>query len=320
MKGTCPVLFAGAAILAMAACQESTPSSLPVDPEAVAAFAKSAERSPVAAAADQAVWDVMAATNAALEAAGAPYRAWQAEWYAGPGAGADELGRLVFFSDVGNKRLGVDFAPNDPRRAWDSNPGEITYLIDQSDLTTDVPAAEAEAAIDRAMATWTGVTCAALPLRKVADDGSDPDLVDYFLGFGAAGTPRADITHAGWTTAFPPPILGVTFTLIWIDGNGNPTDINHDGQVDAALREIYYDSAYPWAIDGNIDIESVALHESGHGLSQAHFGTAFGTYANGKIHFSPFAVMNAGYFGVSQVLQGSDIAGHCANWGNWPNR
>jgi hypothetical protein len=63
----------------------------------------------------------------------------------------------------------------------------------------------------------------------------------------------------------------------------------------------------------------VALHESGHGLSQGHFGKAFGTDANGKIHFSPLAVMNAAYSGVQQDLKGSDNAGHCSVWASWPN-
>jgi len=321
MSGNYRVLAAGAALLVLAACQDSTPSSLAGDSDASAAFTKSAGRSPAAAAADQAIRDVMAAANAVLEVAGAPYRVWQAEWYAGPGADADGMGQLLFFADVGNKRLSQDFVPDDPRRAWSPNPGEITYLIDRSDLTADIAAADAEAAVDRAMATWAAVACAPVPFRKVADDGSDPDVVDGFLGFGGFGTPRADITHAGWSTAaaLAPPILGATFTLIFVDGSGNPTDINRDGRLDAAFREIYYDDAYPWAINSDIDVESVALHEAGHGLSQAHFGAAFVTLANGALHFSPLAVMNAGYYTVSQVLQGTDIAGYCTNWGNWPN-
>jgi hypothetical protein len=76
----------------------------------------------------------------------------------------------------------------------------------------------------------------------------------------------------------------------------------------------------PWRINGFPDVESVALHEFGHGLSQAHFGEAFLTDSNGKVHFAPLAVMNAGTDRVSQELLGTDVAGHCSIWGNWPNK
>ena len=66
-------------------------------------------------------------------------------------------------------------------------------------------------------------------------------------------------------------------------------------------------------------METVALHETGHGLSQGHFGKAFVTNSNGKLHFAPLAVMNAGYTGVQQSLAGTDNWGHCSMWGSWPN-
>ena len=64
--------------------------------------------------------------------------------------------------------------------------------------------------------------------------------------------------------------------------------------------------AFTWADDGvsHFDIETVALHEAGHGLSQGHFGKIHGTVANGKIHFSPRAVMNAAYSGVQRAPDG----------------
>jgi hypothetical protein len=39
----------------------------------------------------------------------------------------------------------------------------------------------------------------------------------------------------------------------------------------------------------------------------------------GKIHFSPCAVMNAAYSGVQTHIRTTDKAGHCSNWANWPN-
>jgi hypothetical protein len=259
------------------------------------------------------------AANAALAASGSDMRLAYAEVL----TAGDEAGQTFYFGNVGNKQLSSDWVPFDPRRTWNPT-GGITYLVDQSDgATTTLTNAQTEAAIDRAMQTWDfATTCSDLPIFKVADPGVDPDGIDAAYGFGpppAAGWPFADIVQAGWTTFFPPPILGVTFTYIWTVG-GVPTDINNDHKTDTAIREIYYSDNYPWQINGNIDVETVALHESGHGLSQAHFGTLFQTDANGKFHFSPLAVMNAGYTQVQQDLKPTDLAGHCSLWGDWPNK
>ena len=53
---------------------------------------------------------------------------------------------------------------------------------------------------------------------------------------------------------------------------------------------------------------------------RAHFGKLFRTDANGKLHFTPRAVMNAGYTGIQQQIGKTDNAGHCSNWANWPNK
>ena len=94
-----------------------------------------------------------------------------------------------------------------------------------------------------------------------------------------------------------------------------------------AFREIYYNNAdpdangltIPWRINAWPDVESIALHEFGHGLSQGHFGEAFLTDENEPVHFSPLAVMNAANSMVNQELLGTDLAGHCGIWGDWPN-
>jgi hypothetical protein len=57
----------------------------------------------------------------------------------------------------------------------------------------------------------------------------------------------------------------------------------------------------------------------GHGFGQAHFGAAFQTGANDKLHFAPRAVMNAAYSGVQQSLTGTDRGGFCSMYGSWPN-
>lgn len=255
--------------------------------------------------------------NLQLEAMGSDLRVDMIEWMTDPTSG--EMGSVVFANDRGNKQLGADWVPFDLRRSWNAGTDDITYLVDQSDGATNdgLGNAQTEAAIDRAMTTWGNVSCSGgLDVVKVADPGIDPDIVDALLGFGGFGTPLADITHAGWVPAgiFNPSTIGVTFTLSFVGG-----DTNGDGKADAGIREIYYNDGFVWNIDGNIDVETVALHEAGHAFSQAHFGKIFGVLANGTIHFAPLAVMNAAYSGVQQELTGTDNAGHCSIWGNWPN-
>ena len=70
-------------------------------------------------------------------------------------------------------------------------------------------------------------------------------------------------------------ILAVTFTIIFTDENGNPVDTDNNKKADVAWREIYYNDAFSWNDGSAYDVETIALHEAGHGLSQDHFGKAF---------------------------------------------
>jgi len=259
--------------------------------------------------------------NAALAARGSDFRVGAVEWMTSLDGG-EEGGQIVFFNDRGNKELEYHYVPGDPRRGGRTN---VTYLVDQSGDTGDPTAVgQTEAAIDRAMATWDGENCSTLNMTKNVDTGADPDIVDEFFGFpdGAGGFLAADIVHAGWVPGgiLPANVIAVTFTLFFADGGGNPTDIDNNNRADIAWSEIYYNDAFTWRINADIDVETVALHEAGHGLSQAHFGKLFLTDSNGRFHFAPRAVMNAGYTGVQQALTGTDNGGHCANWGSWPQR
>lgn len=271
--------------------------------------------------------------NAGLAARHTKFQVDHAEWVTRDDA--QEAGQIVFANDRGNKHTGAHFVAGDPRRGHGN---VITYLVDQSDGATHTGVAltnaQTEAAIDREMHTWdVTTTCSKFPIIKVNDSGDDPDLIDGLVGFGSIGTPFADITHAGWLPAgffdlFAPNgsqfILGITFTFIFVDDNGNPTDINHDGEQDTAFHETYYNDAFEWGIDTDnstaIDVETVALHESGHGLDQNHFGRIFATLSNQRLHFAPQAVMNAAISIQKHSLLGTDIAGHCSIWGSWPNR
>lgn len=252
--------------------------------------------------------------NTTLEASAANYRLEYAELLA-----SDEAGVTVFFNNRGNKQIPAHFIPGDPLRGGGTN---ITYTIDQTEGTVDaLSQAQTNAAIRRAMTTWDNVSCSTIPIDAVGNPGTDLGIVEFLNGLGGSPVWYADITHAGWLPGgiLAPNTIAVTFTFVWIDAFGNLTDLDGNGKADVAFREILYNDAFNWQIDANIDVETVALHEAGHGLSQGHFGKAFATSSNGKLHFAPRAVMNAGYSGLQQTIDQTDNAGHCSIWGTWPN-
>ncbi|MCU0234430.1 MAG: hypothetical protein MUE90_10440 [Thermoanaerobaculales bacterium] len=248
--------------------------------------------------------------NETLAAMGMDVRVAYAE-YITSGEGG-EAGQIIYANNRGNKQLSGDWVPGDPRRY---GVNEIYWTTDQIDMTSDVAAGAVNAAIDRAMDSWQEVICSTIPLVEIPDYGYDFGYVQYLLGFGGLQGWLADLTHAGWLPAgffdsIAPGgsgyILGVTFTFVFTG-----TDIDGNGKSDVAFREIYYNDTF--------DIETVVLHETGHGLSQAHFGKIYRDAGAGGLHFSPLAVMNAAYSGLQQELTGTDVGGHCSNWGSWPN-
>ena len=241
----------------------------------------------------QTIEDQIGALNADLAESGSNLRIGAVEYIKAGESG--ELGRTVFFSDHGNKQLGSDWVPGDPSRGGRTN---ITVLVDNVDITmnsdpgnTLLPG-EDLAAYHSANATWDGVGCSTIPITDLGDSGVDIGFVQFLFGFGGGPPFLADVLHAGM---LPPLffeiiggpgggdfILGATFTFIFVDGMGNPIDIDNNRKFDTAIREIYYNENFPWAdnpndvpFDGTVDLESVVLHEMGHGLSQAHFGEGF---------------------------------------------
>lgn len=288
----------------------------------------------VGVAAAQNIQASVAAANAQLATQGKNYRIEMAEYITN--LESNEAGQTILFNNRGNRQLAFDFVPGDPRRGARTN---ITYRTDGTEPSGD--AVDTFGAIDGAMGTWEGVACSSIPIADLGDTAVDIGFIQSLVpGFG--GNPNilepnaagADISHAGhlpgawFLAAFGPGggnILGVAFTIIFTDNAGNPTDIDNNGTGDAAYREIYYNDRFIWVNDPNdqpfnglVDLETVALHEAGHGLSQGHFGRGFIT-GNGQIHLAPQAVMNAGYIFGQQTLLGTDIGGHCSNWASWPN-
>jgi len=269
--------------------------------------------------------------NDYLAASGLNVRLDYMEYYTAGDSG--ELGRTVFFSNRGNKQIAFgQFVPNDFNRAAWSNgdPNTIDWSYSTAWPTGDVSLSEQRTAHYDAMATWDSQTCSEYGLN--GSDVGNSGIVLAIITGGALGSfnATADIMHNGFLPReffdyISPPnggdfILGVSFTFIFVDGDGNPVDANNDGYSDKAYGDNYYNDEFGWNIGSRFDIETVVLHEAGHGLGQAHFGEAFRSGGNGKLHFNPRAVMNATYSGVQTALTGTDTAGHCAGWGSWPNK
>ena len=286
--------------------------------EQIANFKQKLTKDNALARTDEELVEYISSINASLADYGVQLE--KAEFYS-----ADGAGQTVFFSDRGNKQLVSDYVPNDPRNAV---PGTaVPYLIDGTQAVTTSGLNTIDP-INTVMSTWSSVTCSdGLEITDLGLVPFDAGFVQFLVGFGGVnGFFPGIILHAGvlppvFFNAIAPGggsnILGVCFTFTWIE------DINEDGTPDVAIKEIYYNDAFNWqdvvATGSGVDFETVALHEVGHGLSQAHFGKVSRTEANGKIHFSPRALMNAGYSGVNRVVEKTDEAGHCSNWANWPN-
>jgi hypothetical protein len=279
----------------------------------------------------------LAALNVALNAERPGLAIHRAELLYAHAPGVDAATTII--ANNRTHLVSSQFVENDPRRG--SPTDTITYLIDQSDGSAlswlTVPGgpivvlanAVTEPEVDASMDAWTTVPCGGPGVAKVPDSGADPDILDGLVTGNPAliGTPFADMTHAGWLPGgffnlLAPgggtSILAATVTFVFIDGGGNPTDVNGDGFADVAFREIYYNRAFPWGTGGNesnVDIQSVSIHESGHAFGLGHFGKIF-IKKNGQIQFAPKAIMNAVYISEDRGIRGTDRGSFCQIWAN----
>lgn len=280
--------------------------------------------------------------NAKLEAMGSNVRLAYAEFSVAKEGGFDTV-KTVFFKDTGNKQLSSHWVPGDPR-PFGGPTTDMYYVTDTVDGVANcgdgctIDAATTTQQIVQGMAAWDAIGCASIPIVDAGAYPLDLGLVETLVGFGGTGlTLEGGITHGGWLPgaffdAIGGPggadnILGVTFTFIWIDDDGNATDINSDGKSDTALREIYMNNNFAWEVGnamgtGVFDIVAVMNHEQGHALSQGHFGE-ISLNPKGKLIISPKNGDNVMLAAISsnQVFEGfhgSDIGGHCSIWATWP--
>lgn len=212
------------------------------------------------------------------------------------------------------------------------------------------PFSQLEQQLEEGMAAWRALKCSSRPITRVAPlAGTDPTIIDQLLFNqppNANYVQPADIVHAGWrpleffqqlavVSGLPPSaaagIIGVTFPLWFVDGAGNPTDIDRDGRGDLGLAEIYYNTfnlAVPYDnsganVLGPIDFFSVIAHESGHALGLGHLGKIFvtrhdvqdgGGVSVSEVKFAPKAMMNAAYVAGRDEITGTDNAQFCQIW------
>jgi hypothetical protein len=202
----------------------------------------------------------------------------------------------------------------------------VSYIVDGSDMTVDVPAANAAAAIVSGYNSWNAIENTNITAVQAPDNGTNFDVLDgtFHPVTGACLTifditspnlnlsngtisPAADIVVGGWlkpqyfsSCLGSSSILGVTFTFA--DG-----DVNSDQYIDTLYVEQYYNEGFAWVTNGAVflgptqDIESVVVHENGHALGLDHTGgpnlnQPFKLHPNLRV-FSPEAVMNPFYLG-----------------------
>lgn len=240
-----------------------------------------------------------------------------------------EAGSVVWFrQDVGNGQLTHDFVYGDPRRAFfNGGNNGVTFGVKTGFQSGDANLTAQIQWLYDSIYIWDDETCSDLTLSENSISPTNPGIVDnFFQGNGIdLNLLEADLTQVGFLgvgTMFPPGsnTLGVTYTLFWVDGSGNLTDIDSNGKIDIAFREIYYNDQYEWAdngASGAFDLPTVAIHEVGHGFSSAHYGSI--GVKDGFLFAKPRAVMNAIYGGNLRDLTGRDRGAHCGNWSQWPN-
>jgi hypothetical protein len=308
-----------AATLLATACDQAGPSDGP-------AFAKATVDLPYG---DGPVSPVLDSINRAIAARGLNVQLERAEFVVANKLGAAASGQVVFANDRA-KRLTSRWVAGDERRAADGD--RINWLVVDPFMAahTSTGSQVVTASVASAFHTWDSQTCTTLNVDQREWGGTT--FPSGILDIGIPTDPfEANINIIGFlpgaifNTVLGPgssaSVLGVTFTFVFINPDGTPTDINHDGRDDTAFKEMWFNNDFAWTTTGlgsDIDVETVALHEIGHAFEMGHFGKIFGTFGNLKLHVSPRAVMNAAILGTLRSPLGSDNAAFCGNWASWP--
>lgn len=237
----------------------------------------------------------------------------------------------LILADDRFRTIGAEWVPGDPRRGGRAG---VSYGLAFFNATFGFPtirnpdgttrpagAAESVGHIQAGMNAWRDRTCSTAPVTVEAN----PNV--------------ADIVHGMWgpmsffTANFGPDgagILGVTLPFVFVDEEGELTDIDGNGQADLAFALILYNAGFRWSdqgVGGTVDFFSVIAHEAGHAFGLNHFGKIFVTKKDvldddgrifaDEVKYAPKALMNALYiFGQQQQIMGSDNSVFCSIWGS----
>lgn len=173
--------------------------------------------------------------------------------------------------------------------------GPVRYFVSETGAP-GISVADLRGAVQRATATWQAVPSATARFEYQGLTTASPGNVDGLTTLGFLDYPELDR------------VLAATSFLI----------DTTDGEIVEA--DVFFNSQFPWSVSaagtaGQIDLESVALHELGHllGLSHSALGetelTSTGgrrVTASGSIMF-PIAMPRGTI--ADRVLQADDIAG-----------
>ena len=186
---------------------------------------------------------------------------------------------------------------------WDDvqKSSTVSYVLDRSDYTEDLGLGETqvEAALTSAFETWDAVPNSSLAFTAMEDQGGNYDLFDgpgdgvkpWFGGYAGDSLDQdadylyANIVFGGWLPkeyfdylegVTDSGILAVAWTSKIRGGKGKPPWV----------AEIFFNDDWTWSVDDSgpentFDIETVMLHELGHGIGLGHedsVGSVMGTY------------------------------------------
>eukprot|EP01083_Nonionella_stella_P152383 488362_1 len=224
----------------------------------------------------------------------------------------------------------ADWVPNDPRRhGVDEDGSAISGLdffihIDDTQFPSNLDRTQVITAITNAVNTWDNVPCTKNKFNLIISNEHNSEGIgyaEYIMSEGRSGSnvKIGDIVFGG----FVPPDLftiavanelknkSVGAVTVLFDYND---EIMYENEGEIAFAEIYFNDDFSWdileeSVPNVYDVETVALHELGHALSQSHF------HPSGKSISE--VVMTPVYFGVNHDLHGVDIGAHCAKWAQW---